>query len=90
MKDWYFRRQLKCSNVCVGLYTTRISNFVFRRRRSWFPNRGGWTAPRKASWEIRARFLIHARTVAKRTSLWHNKYGSFRKTRVSGYNTSRK
>ena len=33
--------------------------------------RGGWTAPRKASWEIRARFLIHARTVAKRTSLWH-------------------
>ena len=34
-------------------------------------SRGGWTAPRKASWEIRARFLIHARTVAKRTSLWH-------------------
>ena len=31
--------------------------------------RGGWTAPRKTSWEIRARFLIHARTVAKRTSL---------------------
>ena len=27
--------------------------------------RGGWTAPRKASWEIRARFLIHARTVVK-------------------------
>ena len=33
--------------------------------------RGGWTAPRKASWEICARFLIHAQTVVKRTSLWH-------------------
>ena len=36
MKDWYFRRHLKSSNVCVGLYTTRISDFVFRRCR--FPN----------------------------------------------------
>ena len=38
MKDWYFRRQLKSSNVCVGLYTTRISDFVFHRRRCQFPN----------------------------------------------------
>ena len=38
MKDWYFRRQLKSSNVCVGLYTTRISDFVFHRRRCRFPN----------------------------------------------------
>ncbi len=34
-------------------------------------SRGGWTAPCKASWETHGRFLIHARTVAKRTSLWH-------------------
>ncbi len=27
MKDWYFRRQLKSSNVCIDLYTTRISDF---------------------------------------------------------------
>ena len=37
MKDWYFRRQLKSSNVCV--------DFVFHRRRCQFPNspigRGG-------------------------------------------------
>ncbi len=38
MKDWYFKRQLKSSNVCVGLYKTRISDFVFRRRRCRFPN----------------------------------------------------
>ena len=25
----------------------------------------------RGSWEIRTRFLIHVRTVAKRTSLWH-------------------
>ncbi len=37
MKDWYFRRQLKSSNVCVGLYTTRISDFVIYRRRCRFP-----------------------------------------------------
>ena len=38
MKDWYFKRQLKSCNECVGLYTTRISDFVFRRRRCRFPN----------------------------------------------------
>ncbi len=38
MKDWYFRRQLKSSNACVGLHTTRISDFVFRRRCCRFPN----------------------------------------------------
>ena len=38
MKDWYIERQLKSSNVCVGLYETRISDFVFHRRRCRFPN----------------------------------------------------
>ena len=38
MKDWYFKRQLKSCNECVDLYTTRISDFVFRRRRCRFPN----------------------------------------------------
>ncbi len=38
MKDWYFKRQLKSSNVCADLYTTQISDFVFRRRRCRFPN----------------------------------------------------
>ncbi len=38
MKDWHFKRRLKSSNVCVDLYTTRISDFVFHRRRCQFPN----------------------------------------------------
>ncbi len=39
MKDWYFKRQLKStSNVCVGLYTTRISDYVDNRRCCRFPN----------------------------------------------------
>ncbi len=49
----------------------RVSWFGYEFSPRWFlPEtrsvaRRGWTAPRKASWEIRARFLIHARTVVK-------------------------
>ena len=38
MKDWYFKRQLQSSDVCADLYSTRISDFVFHRRRCRFPN----------------------------------------------------
>ncbi len=38
MKDWYFKRRLKSSNLCVGLYTTWVSDFVFHRRLCRFPN----------------------------------------------------
>ena len=40
MKDCYFKRQLKSSNVCAGLYSARISDFVFRRCQ--FPNSLVW------------------------------------------------
>ena len=68
--------------IIDGLYTSQqLGNLLplcknsagnrIKIKFSKYYHRGGWTAPRKASWEIRARFLIHARTVAKRTSLWH-------------------
>ena len=43
-------------------------------------SRGGWTAPRKASWENRAHFIIHARTVAKRMSLCRQEIWKLSKT----------
>ena len=52
--------------------------------------RGGWTATRKASWEICMRFAdwIHSRVDLSEVK--YLKYESFRKTRLLGCNSPRK
>ena len=78
MKDWYFKRQLQSSNVCVGLYTTPISDFVFGRRRCRFPNslRGCLHEPYKKGWPYSARSRVLFEILIKNCLRLHEKRAS--------------